>query len=416
MKFGSFKGWKIKSGLFILMLFLSSCSSYQSKVEKSRDLLRQGEYHLALEQLKPLALKQNDDQLVYLFDYATALQVSGDLKESDKYFLMAHDLAEVKDYHSISRIGGSLLFNEGMVQYKGEDYENVLINAMLAINFAVQGDLDAALVETKRLNEKLTHYKVDGKKNYEQNPFAFYLGASIWEANKQYDDAYIDYKKVYDLNPNIADLKYDLIRSSWLARRFDELKKWQAQFPNVKIKPEWKNKNYGELVLIYQSGWGPRKYPRPENARYPKLYPVPRYITRAKLDVAGGVSKTTQVIYNAEAVAIKTLDDAYAELVAKRVTGVVAKAVVSDQIRQKDKTAGDLAWIIMNLSDRADLRQWSTLPKDFQMAKVFLPAGEHEIKVVGLDDQGKEVSESWGPIKVKIKPRSKTYINWRTFK
>src|SRR6185437_17144536 len=96
----------------------------------------------------------------------------------------------------------------------------------------------------------------------------------------------------------------------------------------------------------------------------------------------------TQVVYNVNDVAIKTLDDEYAGLVAKRLAGVATKAVIADQIAQKNKLLGELTWIGLNVADRADLRQWSTLPETFQVARALLPGGHYKVSVQGLGSAG----------------------------
>lgn len=405
-----------KGVLVIGLLLMAGCATYQTKVYMGRNLIREGRVVEAAEQLKVEAQKPTDDQLVYLFDYGTALQLSGDYSKSNKAFLHAEELSEVKDYHSISRITGSLLLNEGMVQYKGEDYEKVLVNAMLAINFLMMGDLDAALVETRKLNEKLYKYKFEAKRNYEQNPFAFYLAALIWEADKKWDDAYLDYKKAYELVPQVPYLREDLIRSAKNARRHSELEKWKKQFPTVKEQAKWDPRKYGELVLIYQQGWGPRKQPHPEAPRFPTLRPVNSFTQQAQLIVEKGPTERTQRIYSVEDVAIKTLDDAYGPLIAKRMAGLATKAVVADQLRQKNELLGELAWIGMNLADRADLRQWSTLPESFQVAKVRLKPGTYRVKVDGLSQAGAATGEGLDWQEVQVKAGAKTFINWRSVK
>ena len=93
---------------------------------------------------------------------------------------------------------------------------------------------------------------------------------------------------------------------------------------------------------------------------------------------------------------------------------MVAKEVVSDQIRQKNKALGDIAGLIMHVSDQADLRHWSTLPESFQIAKVYLPVGEYEIEAIGLDGAGKETSERSGKMKVQVLSRKKTFVTWRS--
>jgi len=178
-----------------LCLALSSCATYQNKVHDSRLLLEQGQYEQAIEKLKPLAEKADGDQLVYLLDYATALQMSGRYDESNRAFLKADQLSEALDYHSVTRITGAALTGEEAVQYKGDTFERTFINAFLALNFLQMGKLDDALVEARRINEKYLKLRGEDKKSYELNPFAKYLSALIWEADQKWDDAYIAYQR-----------------------------------------------------------------------------------------------------------------------------------------------------------------------------------------------------------------------------
>ncbi len=395
-----------------VLIFLCGCASYQSKTYEYRGLLKRGQAVAAAEKVQQKAYTEGDDQVVYLLEYATAQQLAKNYDESTKAFLKAEELTDIKDYTSLSRETGALLLSQGMVQYKGDDFEKVLINAMLAINFLSEGNLEAAQVETRKLNDKLYKFRFEGKKNYEQNPFAFYLSALIWEANRNWDSAYIDFKRAYDLNPNVSYLKEDLIRAARNARREDELKKWRKQFPG--IEPA-NLKELGEVILVYQQGWGPVKRPHPDFPRVPKLYRTFNLTTAARLEVESGPSETTQLVSDVTEVAIKTLDDQYAGLIASRMAGLVAKAVAADQIRQRNQLLGDLAWIGMNIADQADLRQWSSLPSSFQVAKVRLKPGTYRVRMVGLTAQGSPSGEESEWQSIEVKARKKTFINWRSF-
>jgi uncharacterized protein len=376
------------------------------------NLLRQGKATEAAAALAPFAQKDDDNQIAHLFEYGTALQAAGDFKTSNEIFLKAETLTDIKDYHSLSRISGSILLNEGMVQYKGEDYEKVFLNAMLALNFLQVGDFESAQVETRKLNDKLYKYKFEAKRNYEQNPFAFYLSAMIWEANRQWDDAYIDYKKAYEVAPEIEALKSDLPRLAKLAHRRDEAERWKKEFGAAPVKDI---KNIGEVILIFEQGWAPRKYPHPQFPRIPKLYPSYSQTDHAKLIVDGVGEKESEVISSVQEVAIKTLDDAYGELIAKRAAGIVAKAVVADQIRQRDELLGAVAWIGMNLADQADLRQWVTLPQTFQVARLAVPPGEHKVQALGIGMGGTPSGESMPEQTVVLKKGEKKFLVWRAF-
>jgi hypothetical protein len=406
--------------LFLVFVFSVGCATYQKNQGSARDKIRSGSYDEAVQMLEERANKEGDDQLVYLLDYATALQLAGRYKESNKAFQKAEEIADIQDYTSLSRETGAILLSEELVQYKGEDFEKVMINAVAAINYLELGDLDSALVEVRRLNNKLYKYKYEGKRPYEQSAFAFYLSAAIWEADQKWDDAYIAYKKAYEVAPGFAPLKQDLIRAARRAQRMEDFEKWKAQFTDIELDPKWGDRNFGELIVVYQQGWGPRKAPRPESHRFPRLVPVRSSTVAAEVQVLAPdteivkASAVTETVYSVQEVAIKTLEDQYAALVARRVAGVVAKEVIAEQIRQKNELLGAVAWVALHATDRADLRQWSTLPETFQIARIMLPAGKYKIQLSGRNSNRESSGEASGTRDVEIKPRKKAFVTWRS--
>lgn len=403
-----------RAGAIAALLLLSSCATYQSKVDHARDAMRRGQPIEAVKDLEPLANKDDKDQLVYLLDYATALQQTGQYKESARQFERAEKIADIQDYHSLSKVASSLILSEEMIQYKGDDYEKVLINAVNAVNYLELGDLDEALVEVRKLNNKLYKFKYEAKRDYEQNPFAFYLSALIWEADRKFDDAYIAYKQAYELIPDYQPLREDLIRAAIRAQRPDEVEEWKKKFPEVQIRPEWRDKSLGEIILVHMQGWGPRKRPRPGAQRFPYLVPIASMVQSAQLSVSETQSAISAPVFSVQQVAIKTLNDDYARLVASRVAGVATKAVLADQIRQKNELLGAIAWVALNAADRADLRQWSTLPQSFQIARLPVKAGRYKISVVGLDGSGSPTNDRMADRAVEVKAGKKVFVGWRS--
>lgn len=415
MNTGLSKRLTLVVGLFFT-ISLASCATYQNKVQQARQDLVNRDYDKALQNLQPLAAKEDGDQLVYLLDYATALQISGNYKDSNNTFLKADRLSDLVDYHSVTRQTGSLLLNQEMIQYKGDTFEKIFINAYLAMNYLDLGNLDDALVEARRINEKYIKNRQDEKKTFEMNSFSKYLSAIIWEANKNYDDAYIAYNEAYKIDPTIALIDEDLIRSAKLARRNDAYADWKNKFPNTKENKSWYDKNLGELIIVYQQGWGPRKAPAYHDRRLPMLTPVRSETVRAKLSIEGGGSYESRSIYDVQAAAIQTLKDDYAILAAKRVAGIAAKAVAADQVRQKNPLLGDLTYIALNLADRADLRQWSLLPQSIQMIRVPLSPGKYKFNLEGLSLSGAPTGESLLEQEVTIRADKKKFIVWRSLK
>lgn len=398
--------------VLFVVFFIAGCATYQSKVRQARNHLADGESQAAVKILETHANQEGKDQVLYMLDYGLALHEAGDLKKSNETLIAVDRLADVKDYVSLSRQAGSLFLSEALVQYKSERFENLLINAYLALNFTLQNNFESALVECRRIDEKLNKFRLE-KEHKGKNYYARYLSAMIWEAEKNWDSAYIDYKNAYNIDSSPSYLREDLIRSAWRARRYTDLKKWQRQFPEVKLAEVKKQaRNNGELVFVYQQGWIPRKYPRPENFRFPHLVRQPAGFRKAIVEVDGKKQEPTEMLYRVGDEAIRTLNADYDYLVAKKLLGIIAKEVAADQIRQKNETLGALAAIAMHAADQADLRQWSTLPNSFQLSKVSLKPGKHKVVLYATGPAGE--SKIWDG-EVEIKKGKKTFITKRSF-
>jgi len=410
------KYFKLQSLVVIGTLCFAGCATYQSKVSTALGYLKSRQFELAIQDLKPKAEEESKDQLVYLLDYSVALQLGGKIKESNAAFLKADRLADQLDYVSISKQTASLVFNEEQVQYRVDTFEKVFINAYLAMNFLELGDLNSALVEARRLNEKYLKYRSDDKKAFELNFFGKYLSAIIWEADRKLDDAYIAYEEASKIENSAPTLPSDLIRSAKAARRTEQYQKWKQTYPHVVEDPKWFDKGYGELIVIFQQGWGPKKDVGNGSYRMPILRSVYNRTQQLQLKVAGGnpIEAVSEKIYDVNQAAQKTLQDDYALLATKRVAGVVAKEILADQVRQKDEFLGLVTAIALHASDRADLRNWSTLPSSIQLIRTYLKPGEHMFSLIGLDSSQQPTSDSLIDQKVKIQAGKKTFIIFRS--
>lgn len=395
---------------------LVACSTYQSKVSTPRNQLKTGQLNEATEGFKKLAEQPSDDQLIYLLDYATALQVTGRYKESNEIFLKADKLADLQNYFSVSRITMATLGGEEMTQYKGESYEIILINVMMALNYIMLNQPDEAMVEVRRLNEKINRIRLEGRSDYEQNPFAHYLMGVIYEMDKKYDDAYIAYEDSYKLNYNNPFLAGDLIRSAKKSKRMDSYKKWKEEFKNVEESSEWYDKNAGELIIFAEQGWGPEKDYAYGNYRFPQLRPQRSATQFVQIFVDDKEKSKTDLVYDVEHVAIKTLNDDYGWLIARRMAARVAKEVAADQVRQKNEALGGILKLAMLISDRADLRQWSTLPQTIQMSRFFLKPGSYKIRLQGMSGTSSSTADMKEESEVRIESGKKNILVWRALR
>ncbi|MBI4926015.1 MAG: hypothetical protein HY843_08840 [Bdellovibrio sp.] len=303
--------------------------------------------------------------------------------------LKADKLAEIKDYTSLAAEGATLVVSENLKDYKAEDFENVLINTYLAMNYAMMGDFENALVEAKRVNRKLYLMVNEGKRKYKQNAFARYLSAIIYEAEKNYNDAYVDYKKTRELEPNYHGLGQDLWRIAWFLGMPDEMERWDKEY-QLKKEDHEKARNLdpkkkkSEIIVLYENGISPVKRPHPSWHSIPKFFPRANPVSYAKIEINGKDVGETRILHDIESTAIYNLDEKYAGILAKKIAGVVVKEVIADQVARRtgSELLGSLTSFALHVADQADIRSWNLLPKDLQLIRIVVDPGTYTIRAL----------------------------------
>lgn len=400
-----------------LLVFGSGCVSARMSDHESDRLFRQGRYEEAATRLKSGLLSHGEhgrDALLYLLDIGLSYHSMGKYDESNKSFLKADKIAEIKDYTSLATEGASLLTGENLNDYKGEDFEKVLISTYLAMNFALMGNFEDALVEARRVNHKLYMMVSQGQRKYKQSAFARYISAIMYEAENNYNDAYIDYKHTRELVPEFPGLGQDLWRCAWQLRMHDEMEKWDNTFQltasdHEKAKLAAPRSGKGEIVVFYENGISPQKRPNPAFRELPKFYPRANPVKFANIEIKDSGVVATAPLDDIESVAIQNLDEKYAGLIAKRIAGVAAKKAVGAGIGKATNSPllGALTEIALFVSDQADIRSWNLLPKDLQVARVIVEPGTYSV-------QARPVGGAELPPKlIQVSAGKKVFVNFR---
>jgi hypothetical protein len=259
----------------------------------------------------------------------------------------------------------------------------------------------------------------EGKRKYQQNAFARYLSAIVWEADKNWNDAYLDYKLAYQLMPDFPGIGEDLWR---LANRLEndrDKTKWEQQFQltaaqKARAKARTAPDRPGEIVVLFQNGLSPIKHPDPNFYSVPKFFPRANPVSNAAVSISskGQIVEEgqTNVLMDIEAVAIQNLEEKWGGIVAKKMAGIVAKEVIGNQIDKATKNSGlgALFKLVAYASDQADCRSWNLLPKNLQIARFWVSPGTYEVKAVPQGD-GTDI-----PAKtVAVRKGEKIFVNFR---
>ncbi len=369
----------------------AGCVSARMSDRSIDGLFRDGKYEEAAQHLEAGVKAQGEngrDLLLYLLDLGLALHSAGQFEASNRVFLQADKVAEIKDYTSLAAESATLLTSDNIKDYKAEDFENVLISTYLAMNYSLMGDYENALVEARRVNRKLHLMVTEGQRKYKQNAFARYLSGVIYEAEGNFNDAYIDYKKTWELEPTFSGLGRDLWRMAWLTGMSEEMDRWDSEFglssdDHTEAKRLHPKNEKSEIIVLYENGISPKKVPDPGFHSIPKFTQRFNPVSFARVELDGQDLASTAVLHDIESTAIQNLDEKYAAIIARKVAGIVAKEVVADQVSKRTNSPllGELSRLAMYLSDQADVRSWQLLPKDLQVVRIVVEPGTHTVKL-----------------------------------
>ncbi len=375
-----------------------------------------GRYDAAIVKLKEYADKKDNDELLYLMDLGTVYHSAGRYKEAIGTFLSADKIAEVKDYTSVAAEAGSVLLNDEIKSYKGEDFEKVMINMYLAIDYALMGDYDDALVEARRVNRKLDQMITQGKLPYQNNAFAKYLDAALFEARGEINDAFVDYRQLLKWNvpTSFAYLGVPLLRLADRLKASQEFEGYKKRFSDVK---DFRlGSNEGEIILLLEQGKIPYKVPS-ANFNLVPVFHKNSYATRfGQIGLEGSATRVaTSPLYDIEATAIKELASKEAGIIAKKIAGIAVKEAAAQGVAaaSDSKTLGFLTSIFLHATDTADLRSWTTLPATLQIARFKVPAGRHNFVLDMVMSSGGTIQAAKRWANVEVKPRSIVFLNYR---
>lgn len=401
---------------FAALLLVCGCAGYASRVQKARSFYEAGLYDSAVTELQSLEKRDDNDRLLYLMDLGLVYHAAGRYADAIQTFLEAEKLADAKDFTRVSEEVGAVITNDDAKFYGGEDFERILINVYLAIDYTLSAQWDEALVECRKVNHRLDQMIQKGQVPYERNAFAKYLAAVLFESQGELNSAFVDYRQLYKWNPSLPLLGSSLLRVADRLQASQEFEQYRAAFPDVK---DYKlQKGWGEIVLILEQGKSPVKIPSYQ------LHLVPVFARRQFTQRHAVVwdaknpklSARSRTFFDIEETAVRELNAKLAGIVAKKLAGVAAKEAIGAGVgaASDNKFLGALTSLFLHLQDKADLRSWTTLPANLQIARLKLPAGRHDIALDMVDGSGSRETglKTWTGLEVK--PGRVTFLNFRS--
>jgi hypothetical protein len=255
-----------------------------------------------------------------------------------------------------------------------------------------------------------------------EDPFAYYLSALVYEFYGEYNDAYIDLKKVEELRPGVPCVENDLLRMGELSGLTEDVRSWEEKLG--RSARFLQRGEEGEILIFFECGMAPRKeeikIPLPVPTvgilalAFPKYRAVPSPVERAALyGPEGSLEGETYVLTDIDAIAMRDLQDELPILVLKQVLRAAAKGAVANTAGREGGILGALAANVYNIvSEQADLRCWTTLPKNIQVARLPLRSGVRDLVFALEDASGARLQEH--PFSVEVLPGQRIFVDART--
>lgn len=414
----------------LLVLFSACASFYEGTYEYNRQF-EEGNLEQALKTLRSSTLyKRRHAEFLSYVNNGLLLSVMGKYEESNSYLEKAYLFGE--DYRiNYAREAASYLTNPTVTIYRGEDHEHLMLLYYKALNFLKLEKYEEALVECRRLNIRLQQLsdRYSSPERYKRDAFIHNLMGIIYQANSDWNNAFIayrnaleiyeeDYSRMFGL-PAPEQLKKDLLEAAYRTGFHDEFEIYKEKFgwPDYKIM-----NREADLVFFWHNGLGPIKDEWSINFMISRssdqfvffneqlglsyTFPVtneddrnslsklevfrvafPRYVERPPLYTSASIYANEteyplQLTEDVNKIAFKSLQERMWLEFSKALIRVALKKAAEHSARKEDEGFGALIGMVNAMTEKADTRNWQTLPHSILYTRVPLEEGTNTTQFV----------------------------------
>ncbi|MEQ8362921.1 MAG: hypothetical protein RH948_08640 [Cyclobacteriaceae bacterium] len=429
---------KLRIYILVLLLVAQSCATYYQTNYSFNQSFEQGQLEQALESLNNSSSRDyRKKEFLYLSNSGLLLSVLGRYEESNEYLEKAFLFGE--DYRmNYLNEAASYLTNPMITSYRGEDHEHLMVLYYKAMNYLKMGKREEALIECRRLNIRLQQLsdRYESDKKYKRDAFVHLLMGIIYEADSDYNNAFIAYRNSYEIYQEDysrlfgmeapPQLREDLLRTSLLSGLMSEHEYYKKEFDRLGYQHN--PSEGGDLVFLWHNGLSPIKsewsinfvihrkdnwvtfvneeynFSFPFNlsdhdekdrdgladlevfrVAFPKYVERPVYYTKGAI-TSDGETTLLEPIEDINKIATQVLQQRMALEFSKALVRAALKKVTEYEMRKENKALGSLFGIINAITEKADTRNWQTLPHTIHYSRVPMKLGTNEVTLSLTND------------------------------
>ncbi|PQJ93652.1 COG3014 family protein [Aliivibrio sifiae] len=347
-----------------------------------------------------------------------------DFEGAEQAARIQSDQAVISVSDSANQVG-SLVTNDNLIDYKPADYELGYLHLYLSLNYLKNNDLEGALIEVRKANyiqeqakrdreKELRSAEKDAKKqgfdanvgailaNYPdvgnklaavQNGYLFYYSGLLFETNRNYSDAYIDYKRALAVAPNNKTVIESVQR---LARRLgmrNDITLLEKQYGAYKVP----KRTDSRVIIIDEQGilpqlsdWRLRLPMWDSQGNFVQYNLALPYYKKTNRDVFSPLKVNNKALASDQLadvtlMARNDLNERIPAMVIRQALRVVAKDELRKTSRntKEEDLANAVLTIFNSLTEQPDTRSWQTLPSLISVTSVDVKAGDNQIQYLG---------------------------------
>ena len=364
---------------------------------------------------------------------------------------------------SVSRELGSLITNDALRPYAGEEFERVFIHYYRSLNYRYLSDPQAVLVEARKANECLANYVrlSDTELSYRNDAFIQYVTGLLYEAENEWNDAYVSYRlaeRGYEAYAEAfgtrapRQLGRDLSRAAYVLGFDDDMAILAERYglENAEIT----GKRSTEAIVFVESGMIARKremdisipITEADNSKQIQVtsrralqryhhshgryhghrvkywlklampYYEPRVSRVWNVRVsAGGRAVTAELVEDLDAIARRNLEDKEDTILLRTIARGLAKYSATKAAKKESSFLGALVNLFGVSTEAADTRSWLTLPARIHLARLPVEPGTVDLLVELLDGRGSPMEAQLFPA-LEVAAGQKLVLSHRSFK
>ena len=407
--------------LFVLLLpVFAGCNAPKSHLNTFGEYFNSSDYEKSIEFAQSKISKSKNpkkEDLLWTLQLGTLERLRQNHRESNNHFDRSEEMLNFFDYQNTAADSvAAIAVNENIVPYLGEEYDGIMVNTYKALNFMTLGENDQARVEfnraldrQRRAKEKFAREieKLQNELDKEQEQEGSQVKENV--DNPEIDQLITDrYPGLYGfeaypdfVNPfttYIAGVFFNLVGDhskavTFLKESYGMVRdnEYVAQDLTVTEQVLDGRAELKDTVwVIFENGMGPVReefridiplFVASENTKYFGIA-LPRLIFREQaypyLSIkADSKNYNTQIVGNMDRVVQTEFSKDFKGVLTRAIMSATAKVVAQYALNKKDSSSPQivsfLATVYSYATTAADVRIWTTLPKNFQVARLPIP-------------------------------------------